>query len=85
MENEAYPADTKDLDIVWIDELAEDLNTVTYGYAQPLFWVQMPDGKRSHMITRGKLAASLAVLRMNYPFLKLQQVGELPKPKRKNK
>ena len=62
-----------------------DLTTVQYGYNQPFYWMEMPDGKRSHMITRGKLAASLAVLRMNYPFLKLQQVGELPKPKRKNK
>ncbi len=77
MENEAYPAD--------IDDFFMDITTVTYGYANPLFWIQMPDGKRNHMITRGKLVASLAVLRMNYPFLKLQQVGELPKPKRKNK
>lgn len=67
----------------WIDELTKDLNTITYGYAKPLFWIQMPDGKRNHMITRGKLVASLAVLRMNYPHVSLQQVGELPPPKRK--
>lgn len=66
---------------VFIDEI----NTVRYGYAKPFYWIDMPDSERSHMITRGKLMASLAVLRMNYPFMKLQQVGELPKPKRKNK
>jgi hypothetical protein len=75
MENEAFPAD--------IDDFFMDISTITYGYAKPLFWIRMPDGKRTNMITRGKLVASLAVLRMNYPFLKLQQVGELPKPKRK--
>ena len=63
----------------------EELNTVTYGFNKPFYWVQMPDGKRNHMITRGKLLAALAVLRMNYPFIKLQQVGELPPPKRKTK
>ena len=63
----------------------EELNTVRYGYAKPFYWIEMPDNKRSHMITRGKLTASLAVLRMNYPYLKLKQVGELPKPKEKRK
>ncbi len=63
----------------------EELNTVRYGYTKPFYWIQMPDGKRSHMITRGKLTASLAVLRMNYPFIKLEQVGELPPPKRKKR
>ena len=35
--------------------------------------------------TRGKLVASLAVLRMNFPGIKLQPVGTLPEPKRKSK
>ncbi len=72
-------------DTVSFDELVKDLSTVQYGYAKPFYWVRMPDGKVSHMITRGKLTASLAVLRMNYPFIKLELVGRLPEPKRKNK
>lgn len=68
-----------------IKQFVDEINTVRYGYANPFFWIDMPDGKRNHMITRGKLVASLAVLRMNYPFIKLKQVGELPKPKRKTK
>lgn len=70
---------------VWIDELTKELNAVKYGYAAPFFWIEMPDGKRNHMITRGKFMASLAVLRMNYPHVKLKLVGQLPQPKRKNK
>ena len=66
---------------VFIDEI----NTVRYGYAKPFYWIDMPDSKRSHMITRGKLMASLAVLRMNYPYLRFMQVGKLPEPKRKKK
>jgi hypothetical protein len=61
------------------------LNTVKYGFDKPFFWIEMPDGKRNHFITRGKFMASLAVLRMNYPDLKLQPVGTLPAPKRKPK
>lgn len=61
------------------------LNTVKYGFGKPFFWIEMPDGKRNHFITRGKFMASLAVLRMNYPDLKLQPVGTLPAPKRKSK
>ncbi len=72
-------------DTVSFDELVEDLSTVEYGYDKPFFWIRMPDGKLTHCITRGKLVASLAVLRMNYPFMKLQQVGELPPPKRKKR
>lgn len=68
-----------------IKAFVDEINTVRYGYNQPFYWVQMPDGKRDHMITRGKLMASLAVLRMNYPYLKLELVGALPKPKRKTK
>jgi hypothetical protein len=85
MENEAYPADIKDFDRVWVDELIEKLDTVQYGYNKPFYWMQMPDGKRNHMITRGKLFASLAVLRMNYPHMKLVLVGQLPQPKRRKK
>jgi hypothetical protein len=74
-----------EFDQVWVDELTKELNTVKYGYATPFFWIEMPDGKRNHMITRGKFMASLAVLRMNYPHIKLELVGQLPQPKRKNK
>lgn len=72
-----------EFDQVWIDELTKDLNSVRYGYTKPFFWIEMPDGKRNHMITRGKFVASLAVLRMNYTGINLIQVGELPPPKRK--
>lgn len=68
-----------------ITTLVDDLNTVRYGYAAPFYWIEMPDGKRDHRITRGELVASLAVLRMNYPGIKLQLVGTLPAPKRKSK
>lgn len=68
-----------------IKQFVDEINTVRYGYANPFFWIDMPDGKRQHMITRGKLMASLAVLRMNYPYLNLQLVGQLPQPKRRNK
>lgn len=61
----------------------DELNTVRYGFTKPYYWIEMPDGKRNHFITRGKFMASLAVLRMNYPDLKLQPVGTLPAPKRK--
>ena len=63
----------------------EELNTVRYGFSKPFFWIEMPDGKRNRFITRGKLVASLAVLRMNFPGIKLQPVGTLPEPKRKSK
>lgn len=63
----------------------DELNTVRYGFSKPFFWIEMPDGKRNRFITRGKLVASLAVLRMNFPGLKLQPVGALPAPKRKSK
>jgi hypothetical protein len=62
-----------------------ELNTVKFGFAKPFFWIEMPDGKRNHFITRGKFMASLAVLRMNHPDIKLQPVGTLPAPKRKSK
>ena len=68
-----------------LTEWTDIIRTVRFGHNKPFYWIEMPDGKRNHMITRGKLMASLAVLRMNYPDLKLLQVGELPKPKRKNK
>jgi len=61
------------------------LYTVKYGHDGTFYWIEMPDDKRSHFITRGKFMASLAVLRMNYPDLKLQPVGTLPAPKRKSK
>jgi hypothetical protein len=66
---------------VFIDEI----NTINYGYTKPFYWIQMPDGEANRMITRGKLLASLAVLRMNYPYLRFMQVGKLPEPKRKKK
>jgi hypothetical protein len=74
---------------ITMDEVGTDvweiLNTVKYGFGKPFFWIEMPDGKRNHFITRGKFMASLAVLRMNYPNIKLQPVGTLPAPKRKSK
>ena len=74
-----------DQDIINWHELLEGLNTAKFGFTKPFYWIEMPDGKRKHFITRGKLWASLAVLRMNYPDLKLQPVGTLPAPKRKSK
>ena len=65
--------------------IVKELNTVRYGYAKPFYWIQMPDGKRNHIITRGKLIASLAVLRMNYPDIKLELVGTLPPPKKRGR
>jgi hypothetical protein len=65
--------------------VVEELNTVRYGYAAPFYWIQMPDSTRQHCITRGKLFATLAVLRMNHPDLKLEQVGALPPPKKRGK
>lgn len=63
----------------------QELDTVKYGYTKPFYWIEMPDGQSTRCITRGKFMASLAVLRMNYPSLKLQPVGTLPAPKRKSK
>jgi hypothetical protein len=68
-----------------LSEWAEILRTVRYGYAKPLYWIEMPDGKRNHMITRGKLMASLAVLRMNYPAMKMVAATSLPPPKKRGK
>ena len=73
------------LDPKTFELFAEELNRVHYGHDGTFYWIEMPDGKRKHFITRGKLWASLAVLRMNYPDLKLQPVGTLPTPKRKSK
>jgi len=61
------------------------IRTVRFGHNKPFYWIETPDGKRNHMITRGRLLASLAVLRMNYPHLLFKQVGELPKQKEKRK
>jgi hypothetical protein len=74
-----------DQDIINWHELLEGLNTAKFGFTKPFYWIEMPDGKRNHFITRGKFMASLAVLRMNYPDIKLQPVGTLPAPKRKSK
>jgi hypothetical protein len=74
------PTDPADIEV-----FLTELNTVKYGFGKPFFWIEMPDGKRNHFITRGKFMASLAVLRMNYPNIKLQPVGTLPAPKRKSK
>jgi hypothetical protein len=74
-----------DQDIINWHKLLEGLNIVKFGHDGTFYWIEMPDGKRKHFITRGKLWASLAVLRMNYPDLKLQPVGTLPTPKRKSK
>lgn len=68
-----------------LSEWTDILRTVKYGYTKPFYWIEMPDGQSTRCITRGKFMASLAVLRMNYPSLKLQPVGTLPAPKRKSK
>jgi hypothetical protein len=73
------------LDPKTFELFAEELNTVQYGHNGAFYWIEMPDEKRNHFITRGKFMASLAVLRMNYPGLKLKPVGTLPAPKRKSK
>lgn len=73
------------LDPETFEVFARELDTVRYGFTKPYYWIEMPDGKRTRCITRGKFMASLAVLRMNYPSLKLQPVGTLPAPKRKSK
>jgi hypothetical protein len=74
-----------DQDTIDWDEFLEELNTAKFGFTKPYYWIEMPDGKRTRCITRGKFMASLAVLRMNYPNIKLQPVGTLPAPKRKSK
>ena len=74
---------TVTLDEAGTVDVWEILNTVKYGFGKPFFWIEMPDGKRTRCITRGKFMASLAVLRMNYPDIKLQPVGTLPAPKAK--
>lgn len=74
------PTDPTDIEV-----FLQELNTVKYGYTKPFYWIEMPDGQSTRCITRGKFVASLAVLRMNYPSLKLQPVGTLPAPKRKSK
>jgi hypothetical protein len=72
-----------DQDIINWHKLLEGLNTAKFGFTKPFYWIEMPDGKRKHFITRGKLWASLAVLRMNHPGIKLELVGKLSKPKEK--
>lgn len=67
------------------DDLWKDLNTITYGYTKPFYWMRYPNGTVKNMITRGKLMASLAVLRMNSPYVNLKLEGKLPEKKaRKN-
>ena len=73
------------LDPTDLSVFLQELDTVKFGHDGTYYWIEMPDGKRSRCITRGKFMASLAVLRMNYPSLKLQPVGTLPTPKRKSK
>ena len=73
------------LDPETFELFAKELNTVKYGHDGRYYWIEMPDEKRTHCITRGKLVASLAVLRMNYPGIKLELVGTLPAPKKGKK
>lgn len=66
------------------DESAEmwyELRTISYGYSKPFYWIRFPDGKVQHMITKGKLMASMAVLRMNYPYINFKLEGKLPEKK----
>lgn len=69
----------------WLEYEADmlELNTVRFGYAQPLYYIQHPDGTRQHFITRAKFIATLAVLRLNHPDLKLS--GQIPPPKQRKK
>lgn len=64
-----------------LDEFVADLNTISYGYSKPFYWLRFPDGKVQHMITKGKLMASMAVLRMNYPYINFKLEGKLPEKK----
>ena len=64
-----------------LDTFYKDLNTIAYGYSKPFYWMRFPDGRVQHMITRGKLMASMAVLRMNYPYINLKLEGKLPEKK----
>lgn len=72
------------IDKIIVDELA-NLNVVKFGFNKPLYWIEMPDGKRSHFITQGKFAASLAIIRMNSPSVKLEVVGVMPPSKKLRK
>lgn len=63
------------------NDLWDNINTVCYGYSKPFYWMRYPDGEVKHMITRGKLMASLAVLRMNSPYVNLKLEGKLPEKK----
>lgn len=63
----------------------QDLSTIHIGYSKPFYWMKMPDGKKSNFITRGKFTASLAVLRMNYPYIKFVADAPLPAPKQRRK
>jgi hypothetical protein len=44
-----------DQDIINWHKLLEGLNVVMYGHDGTFYWIEMPDGKRKHFITRGKL------------------------------
>lgn len=64
-----------------LDALASELRTISYGYSKPFYWFRYPDGRTQHMITKGKLLASMAVLRMNYPYINFKLEGKLPEKK----
>lgn len=51
--------------------------SVEYGYNAPFYWVRMPDGEIKRMITKGKMLATLAVIRINEPQIELKQIGKL--------
>lgn len=62
---------------VYEEAVMEQAERVEYGYNNPFYWVRMPDGKVKHMITKGKMLATLAVIRINEPHIELKQVGKL--------
>lgn len=63
------------------ESFMNDISTLAYGYSKPFYWIRFPDGKVQHMITKGKLMASMAVLRMNYPYINFKLEGKLPEKK----
>lgn len=62
---------------VYEEAVMEQAERVEYGYNAPFYWVRMPDGTTKKMITKGKMLATLAVVRINDPHMELKQIGKL--------
>lgn len=52
-----------------------------YGYNKPFYYLTHM-GETKRFITQGKFIATLAVLRMNHPFVQLTQATPMPKRKK---